>query len=432
MNLLRLLVVASLLLAPTAYAADGWVILHTGIQDGKSASHTRGAMLDLGFTRSQANRARSLEEYAFGDAELWTREAPARICPERKRPLALQTMIQAAERAIAAWEYEGADAALSPLLAELECVADPLDGPTLAKAALLLGYARFEAGDSAGARAAFEAAAAFHPNVQWDDRFPPDAGRIFTEAVEEALYATEARLQVLDAYRVHPEIRIDGGPFPGDGAVTPGIHRITVRRGESEEITLAVALEPGATVSLVPVGDLVTAFLDGDPGASAAGVALAAALDWTGAAEAYIGSPVRERVYRYRSETGTVHEVPGPPEGGAVATLTPPEPPPPAQPSRVVDPLGRQQGAGALVLGVGAGTTIAGLIAHGTAYNRGLEETERVQYERTQDANVAGFVVGMVGIGVAVTGLVLVVDASVRKARVSVAPGPVTMVSLRF
>jgi len=434
MNLLRILAVASTLLASTAQGADGWVILHTGIQEGKAASHARGAMIDLGFTRSQANRARSLAEYAFDDAELWTREAPARICPAGKRTLSLQTMIQTAEQAIAGWEYEAADQALSPLLDDLECLGEPLDGPTLAKAALLLGYARFESGDEAGARVAFEIAAGFHPVVEWDERFPPDAGRIFEESVEAALYAEESRLQVLDAYRVHPEIRIDGGPFPGDGAVTPGLHRITVRRGEDEEITLAVQLEPGQTASLVPVADLIGAFLDGDAASESAAEALAAALDWTGAAEAYIGAPLLDRVYRFRADSRVLHEVPGPPEGGEVAVVTQPSPPSSPAPTvhPAVAPIKRQQVAGAIVLGVGAATTAAGLITHGTAYNSGLEATDRVRYEWARDTNVAGFAVGMVGIGVAVTGLVLLVDAGVRGSRVAVSPGPVTAVSLRF
>lgn len=435
---LRLLVVASLTLAPAAHAAEGWVILHTGIPDGKSDSHKRSALVDLDFSRAQANRSRALEEYAFGAAELWTHEVPARICPQGQRRLTLPTMIQDAERAIAAWEFEGADQALSPLEDQLECLEEPLDGPTLGKASLLMGYARFERGDTAGARRAFKIAAAFHPAVEWDDRFPPDAGHIFDDAVEDALYAPEARVQVLDAYRVHPEIRIDGGPFPGSGAVTAGIHRITVRRGESEEITMAVTLQPGETVSLVPLEKLVAEFLDGDPASRSAGDALAAALEWTGVAAAYIGAPDRERVYRFEAGSRTLREVPGPPEGGAVAVVEQPQPivvqpgPSVSPTTRVVDPIKRQQVAGAIVLGAGAGTVAAGLITHATAYSRGLEETDRAGYEWARDANVAGFVVGMVGIGVSVTGLVLLVDAGVRGSRVAIVPGPVTSISLQF
>ena len=425
------LVLALLVVAPAARAADGWVILHAGVQAGKSPSHVRNEMLKLGFTRFQTSRAQPLEDYAFGGAELWPAEYSARICPQGKRHHALPGMLQTAERYIASWDYEGALDALTPVAEELECVAEPVDGPTLAWAMLLLGYARFECDQHEAAAEAFRQAAAFDPGVAWDEDYPPDAQRIFRSAMDEALTVAEARVQVLDSFEAHPEIRLDGGPFPGDGAVTPGLHRLTVRRGEDEEITLVVPLEPAGTVSLVPVEGMVRTFLAGESLTNAAADALADALAWTGAAEAYVAAVEQDQVLRFHAETGELRSVQGPPEGAAVAAAVRATPVVSRAP-RVDDPVRRQRIAGAIVLGAGGATTAAGLVMHGQSYTMGLEETERARYEWERDTNVAGFVIGMAGVGVAVAGLILLVEPGLRTSRVAMVPGPVTRMSVRF
>ena len=437
-TLWRTMVLAALLLAPTARAAEGsgWVILHAGLTDAR-ASAVRGDMLQLGFTRYQAGRALALEEYAFGGAELWAREGDASLCPAGKPRHDVETLLLRGQGALDAWDYEGAARILQPVVDDLACFSEPAEGVILAKAAMYLGYALFEGDRSAEARVAFTRAAAFDATTQWDDRYPPDAGRVFGMAVDEAAESPAARLQVLDSFKLHPEIRIDGGTFPGDGALAAGEHRVRVHRWDEGEQSFTVALKPGETVSMVPVNAIIEALFSGGEGHDAAADALAAAMEWTGAAEAYIAVPHQEKVYRFQATSREIRVVPGPPEGGTVATVTPPlgQQPPTTTRPRTVEPLSpgkRQQIAGALVLGIGGATAITGFAVHGAHYQWGLAETDRVDYQRQRDANEAGFIIGVAGATAAVTGFILLVDPRARESQVTLVPGPVVTVTGRF
>ena len=434
----RTMVVVALLLAPAARAAEGsgWVILHAGLTDAR-ASAIRGDMLQLGFTRYQAGRALALEEYAFGGAELWAREGQASQCPTGKPRHDVETLLLRGQGALDAWDYEGAARILQPVMVDLACFSEPAEAVTLAKAAMYLGYALFEGDRLEEARAAFTRAAVLDVTTRWDDRYPPDAARVFGGAVAEAEEAPAARLQVLDSFKLHPEIRIDGGTFPGDGALAAGEHRVLVHRRDEGEQFFTVALQPGETVSLVPADTIIEALFSGGEGHDAAADALAAAMEWTGAAEAYIAVPHQEKVYRFKAASREVRVVPGPPEGGTVATVTPPPPavqqPPTATPrATTLDPAQQQRIAGVVIMGVGGATSAAGFILHAHQYDQGLVETDRARYEWQRDANVAGFVIGVAGIATAVTGLVLFLDPRARESQVTLVPGPITTVSGRF
>jgi len=435
-----MMVIVSLLLAPTATAAEGsgWVILHAGLTEAR-ASSVRGDMLQLGFTRYQTGRALAIEEYAFGGAELWAQEGDVRLCPLGKPRRDIEDLLLRGQGALDAWDYEGAARILWPVMDDLACFSEPAEAVTLAKAAMYLGYALFEGDRREEARQAFTRAAAFDAMAQWDDRYPPDAGRVFGMAVDEAMEATEARLQVLDSFKLHPEVRIDGGTFPGDGGLTAGEHRMLVHRWDQGEQYFTVRLEPGQTKSLVPVDQIVDALFSGGEGHDAATEALAAAMDWTGAAEAYIAVPSHDKVYRFQASSREIRVVPGPPEGGTVATVTT-VPPPVRQPPAVtttprtttLDAGQRQRIAGVVVMGIGGATSTAGFVLHGSQYNQGIVETDRARYEWQRDVNVAGFVIGVAGIATTVAGLVVYLAPRPRESQVTLIPGPVTTVSGRF
>jgi hypothetical protein len=434
----RTMVLVALFLAPAAQAAEGsgWVILHAGLTDAR-ASAIRSDMLQLGFTRYQTGRALALEEYAFGGAELWAREGSVSLCPMGKPRHDVETVLLRGQGALDAWDYEGAARILQPVMGDLACFSEPAEAVTLAKAAMYLGYALFEGGRTAEAKAAFTRAAAFDATTRWDDRYPPDAGRVFGGVVAEAEESPAARLQVLDAFKLHPEIRIDGGTFPGDGALAAGEHRVLVRRRDEGEQSFAVALEAGQTASLVPADTIIEALFSGGEGHDAAADALAAAMEWTGAAEAYIAVPEQEKVYRFQAATREIRVVPGPPEGGTVAAVTPPpvQRPPTTTGPRTLEPLStgkQQQIAGVLVLGIGGATAITGFAVHGAHYQWGTEEADRVDYERQREANQAGFVMGVAGAAAAVTGFILLVDPRARESQVPLVPGPVITATGRF
>jgi hypothetical protein len=436
-GLLAALAALALLPAAADAAGTGFVVLHAGMGDARPSA-VRSEMRGLGFSPYQANNALALESYAFRDAELWPSDGEVSVCPEGKPMVDLAARVAEAQAAIDGWDYERAAARLVALFDDLACVAFPADAATLARTAVMLGYARFEAGDAEGAKQAFRHAAAFDPAVTWDDRFPPDAGRIFAEAVDDSLRATEARVQVLDAYRLHPEIRLDGDTFPGDGAVTPGLHRITVLDLSGQEMALAIRLDPGQTMSLVPVAGLVDQAMGDGPGVAVIG-ALTEAMTWTGAADAYIAVPGRDRVVRFSTDTSDLRVVPGPPDGATVATAPRPDPPVTRDareqgPREVapLDPVRRQRIAGGVVLGIGGATAAVGFITHASMYRMGLVETDPARYEFERNTNVAGFAIGVAGAITAAGGILLIVEPSLRTSSVALRPGPVSTLQVRF
>ncbi|MDP7114495.1 MAG: hypothetical protein QGH45_21160 [Myxococcota bacterium] len=166
-----------------AAEADADIVLHFGSPAGDAAT-AHDALLLLGIPQEDALGARPLVEYGFGDAAFWPAQGEAELCPPGSPAVDLGERTSTAMRSILSWDYAGAISALSPLQEGLACFESPVDGPALGRAAVLLGYARFEGGDPSEARAAFALAAAFDPGVVWDEDFPPDAQQVFRAAVD--------------------------------------------------------------------------------------------------------------------------------------------------------------------------------------------------------------------------------------------------------
>ncbi len=308
--------ILALAMAPAADVGagelQGPLVLYVGAGAEQGEQARTAVARRLGYSESEVTRTEPLMAYVFGDADLWPRGGEAALCPESVGDVDLVGRIAEAEDALDLLEYSRATNALAPLTDALACVSHPVDPGQLSRAAMLLGYARFLAGDREGAEDAFAMAAVFDPDVNWDETYPPDAQQVFNSAVLNALRAQNALIwPAFGAAEEAKDILVDGNPVSDDGSLRPGLHQVTIKTRSDGQLNLAVRFVAGETVHLGPTRELLESFLaDSDEGSSA-GDALVAALAATGDAEAYIVDPAFGRIYRFTAGNREVREIPG-------------------------------------------------------------------------------------------------------------------------
>ena len=329
-------------------------------------------------------------------------------------------------RSILSWDYGTAIVALSPLQEGLACFDAPVDGPALGRAAVLLGYAHFEGGDPSEARAAFALAAAFDPGVVWDEDFPPDAQHVFRAAVDESQSYADVQLHFDGKGELRELIEVDEAPLSRKGLVRPGLHLLGVPATGGGHVRIGLRLAPDRIVDLPPTEELVANWLAGAADSPNAARALGAAMDHDGFEDALLLDLSTGRRYEFRADIRTAREL-------AVVTSELFEPAPPIRaPLSSSLQLRRRRTAGLIVAGGGGLVALGGFIAHGATYSMGLAETQRDRYEWERNANTAGFVLGMVGIGTGVAGLVIALLPQPADSRVTLAPGPFPTLQVRF
>lgn len=409
-----------------AEETEGDVVLYFGTPGGSPGATVHDTLILLGIPQTDALAARSLTEFAFGDARYWPAEADADLCPPGSPGIDLGARTMGAMRAILGWDYAQAIESLEPLRDELACFESPVDGPALGRAALLLGYAHFESGDLFKAKAAFAMAAAFDSGVVWDDNFPPDAQQVFIAAVNEGLEYEDVQLRFSGRSDERELVELDERALPRKGLVRPGLHLLAIPGMTGGPVRMAVRLPPDRTVNLLPTVELVSDWLDGAAASPSAARALGGALARENAGDALLVDLATGRRFLFQEETQTAREIP-------VVTSELFEPAPPLDRSRSASQRLRQRRtAGVFIAGGGGLAAAAGFIAHGATYNMGLAETQRSRYEWERETNQAGFVIGMAGIATCVAGVVVALIPQPQDARVSVAPGPTTTVEIRF
>ncbi len=420
------LVLAACVAAPARADDSADVVLHIGSPAGDGPATAHDALILLGIPQADALGARSLIEYGFGDAAFWPALGEADLCPPDRPPVDLGERTTTAVRAIHDWDYPSAIEALEPLQGALACFGSPVDGPALARAALLLGYAHFEGGDPLEARAAFAMAATFDPEVAWNEDFPPDARQVFLAAVNEVAEVEEVQLRFGGRGELRSLVEVDEAPLPKRGMIRPGLHLLDVPASGGGRTRIALRLAPDRTVEVPSTGALVGDWLDGSGSSAAPGRALGTAMDRDGYGEALLVDLSTGRRFSFRADTRTAREL-------AVVTSELFEPAPPVGPPvRPAVDLRSRRTAGILVAGGGGLAAAGGFIAHGATYNMGRNETQRDRYEWAKDANAAGFVVGMIGVGTFVAGAVVALLPRPTDSRVSWMPGPTSTLQVRF
>ena len=365
----------------------GPLVLFVGSGD-ENADLARAAVARrLGYTDEDVSRTEPLMGYVFGDADLWPRVADVALCPDDVGDVELIARIAEAEDALDLLEYSRAINALGPLSEALACITHPVDAIQLSRAAMLLGYASFQAGDRDGANAAFAMAAVFDPDVDWDETYPPEAQQVFNSAVLDALRARDAQVwPAFGAAEEAKDILVDGGTVPEDGALRPGLHQVAVKTRTGGQLRLAVRFVEGETVNIGPTRELFESFLAGDEGGAPAGDALVAALARTGDSEAYIVEPAFGRIYRFYAASREVREIPG--AGVDAGTST--------------KPTGEVTDRGNRVANPGAGGSTKG--------TKGTKKSAKKRLNPGSVIFVAGGVTAGVGLGIGLANYVELVD----------------------
>ncbi len=405
---------------------EGEAVLYFGTPGGSPGATVHDTLILLGIPQTDALGARPLIDIAFGGARFWPAEADADLCPPGSPGVDLGARTMGAMRAILGWDYTQAIGSLEPLREDLACFESPVDGPSLGRAAVLLGYAHFESGDLFKARSAFAMAAAFDTEAVWDEEFPPDAKQVFLAAVNESLEYEDVQLRFSGRSDERELIELDERSLPRKGMVRPGLHLLSIPGVTGGPVRMAVRLPPDRTVNLLPTGSLVADWLEGAAASPSAARALGAALAREGGGDALLVDLATGRRFLFQDETQTVREIP-------VVTSELFEPAPPVvQPRNANQQLRQRRTAGVIVAGGGGLAAVGGFIAHGATYNMGLAETQRSRYEWERDANRAGFVIGVAGIATCVAGVVVALLPRREDARVTLIPGPSTTLEIRF
>ncbi len=404
---------------------SGPLIFYVGSGDEQARQAGAAVAHRLGYSEDEVGRTEPLMGYVFGDADLWPRGGEAARCPESLGDVDLLARIAEAEDALDLVEYSRAINALGPLTDALACITHPVDAGQLSRAAMLLGYARFQSGDRDGADAAFAMAAVFDPDVKWDETYPPDAQQVFNSAVLDALRAKDALVwPAFGAAEEAVDILVDGGTVPEDGTLRPGLHQIAVKTRSDGQLRLAVRFVAGETVHLGPTRELIDSFLEGEEGGEAAGEALVAALARTGDAEAYIVDPAFGRIFRFYASSREVRLIPGAggdpgtalkPGGTTTDQGTPvarpvtgetPKRKSRANPGPVLVIAGGVTGIVGLSVGLAQRAKVLGIIDEYVATDNARKREElQAEYDRAAQGARAGFVVAGVGAVTAAVGI---------------------------
>ena len=398
-------------------------MLYLGLSGQAEESKAQMTLLHLGFEDDDAFQATAAVERAFGGALLWPDAGQAALCPPGAG-VDLGEVTLGARRAVEGWDFAGAVAELRPIRDQLACVAPPVDGPSLGRAAVTLGYALFETGDVFAAKAAFVLAAGFDPLAAWDEDFPPDARQVFSAAAAEAAALDAVELRAPREAELRDGIRLDGGPVLRKDAVRPGLHHLQLPNTLGVGTLAAVRIPPEQVVELVPTEDLLRDWLSSVGSSAAPGNALGAALEADGVAEAWIVDLESGRRFRFSTETRTATEIAPLP----TQTLSRDDRPRPGPGERI---RGRRM-AGGLVAGVGGAAAIGGFVTHGVAYSMGVDEVWQPRYEWARSTNTAGFAIGMIGVATAAAGVLVALLPPPRGASVSLIPGPVPTLTVSF
>ncbi len=400
---------------PRGARADGGpLILHLGASGGGLPPALRQEVADrLGLPAEELSPPRPFVDYVFEGALLWPTDAAAAPCPTDAASADLEERIAAAEEDLAELAFGDAAAGLAVVTEAPACLAAPVTGPRLARAAFLLGYARFMAGDREGSADAFWIAAQLDPTVEWDNTYPPEVQQTFNNAVLDALRTPAAHIAYSEEFwKRRDDVRLDGAVVPESGEVRPGLHLVTLPSRNPGGVAAGVELPAGGTVHLWPVEDLIVGLLEGDALGEPALAALVAALDRHGLPDAYVVEPGTRRMFRFHAASRQLRELPTlrpqPIDGDRPAVQRRPLPqlPPPSLGGTLI-----VAGGAATVVGLALGIALreeALDIYNQVSRDPDMKGRYRDDFYRAKGGMTAGFVIAglggvSVGVGIPVT-----------------------------
>lgn len=305
------LLLSALLAAAPATAGPRTLILYDGVASQAEATAAAAALAErLKLGGSDGYRVEFLTDAVFGGAEHWPRGGDVEYCPSGTYDQDLDQVLAESVAMAAEGRFGDVEATIGGGLANLACLAPPLDPAAMAHAALLLGWARIEQGDREGAKDAFSMATQFDPAVEWHEGYPSHAQQVFVFAARSALKSHDAHFESGTAKDDADQIRIDGKRLAERKRLRPGWHQVSVPTSDGGQLRLAVRFIAGGTITLVDSGELLESFLIGDDDHEAAGRAIAAVMARSGDDTAYLIEPSLNRVYRFDRAPRELTELP--------------------------------------------------------------------------------------------------------------------------
>ena len=299
------------------------------------------------------------------------------------------------------------------------CLTDVVSPQYLARAAFLEGVVAFSDAGCEAATPAFSKVFALHYDSEWDDEHPPDAHDCFVNARDAAGRSERAGLTMLVPDGV--EVWLDGALTDPDGIqAIPGRHLVQTQTGNGPLTGISFELTPGSTALVVAPGAL-------DPDAGEGFVArMTHVLDalGDGGFDLVVSLEAHPTAWRWADGTLQVVEL------------------------RIAreDPRIRQtRAAGAVLLGAGAATAIAGAVlcttgwtdaqallgdmqSEGDGIDPGLYDLYIDDYDAARQTNNAGWVVLAAGGAAALASIPIFVHAHQLEASgspsVSLVPSP--------
>ena len=395
------LVLAALLAAGTAHAADKPVVLvgsagGTAPDTATAAAVAQDALgsgaFQLGGSLGDALALDSAPVWVLGGAQvgcggkLVTGEAFAGLLAE-------------ASDAVDMLEFGTAHGKLAEAQRAMPCLTEPADPEALYQVWFLAGLSAFQEKKEDEARAAFGAAAVLDPTRPWSDDYAPAGQGLFLEALQGAL-ARKAPPLSRDA-ALAGALYVDGRPYDGTGELLAGRHLVQLQTDAGVGGAIVTLPEEAGWLAAVPPHVLEAKILSGD---AAVAAFLGAALAASGWSEVVLVS-----------ELGAARfDVPGArflstPGGGSTGTVATREPTPraaPPPPAAV---------AGGVLTGVGAGLAAGGFLLSGLSYQRGvaaLAANDESTYGAAYRDNVGGFAMGMAGAVATGTGLIVAIASA--------------------
>lgn len=323
--------------------------------------------------------------------------------------------LESARRAVDELEYGSARLLLEGGVELLPCLVDVVEPALLYDLHFLSGLVAWNEGDRDQAEASFARAVSVDPARPWDEAYAPDAKGAFLQALQSSIAEPGPILRVSDDLR--GRVLLDGRLVADGDHLAAGPHLLQVSTGPtwvSQELQVEPARVRSELALLGPRG-LQEALLAGEP-------------TLTGLLGTAAEARGMQRLLLVGADGDVEFDVVGRTFGasGAAAPI-------------VTSSSGRSGPASPVVGGLvlaGAGAAVGGLgfALHGSAWQQGSPWIDDPGYgdaeafETLRRQNQVGFAVGVGGLAVLATGVVVTVTAAVQGPDVKAVLAPVGVV----
>lgn len=316
--------------------------------------------------------------------------APSVRCDKpARRPLKGEFLM--VDRQMSEMEYTRVRATIDDIIARIACYGVDASRDDLYTLFFTKGMAAFYDEQTVAAQSAFSQAVAIDPSRPWPTEYPPTAKPLYDEALR--VMTASAPIRIVSS--VEGEVRVNGEKDFGKAILYPGGHLVFVPE-TSASLWVTIPRAPGVPeegILLVPAAELLLGLLAGNDRFAPWLQAEGRAAGWGEVVILSKDGLVQLKDDGFYDAAGNKVRIQA--DGSATTT----------NPVTV---------AGVGLLAGGVGIALGGVAANMSAFDRGLPKAgttliPKSQYESLERQNTAGLVLAGVGAGVAVAGAVVTV-----------------------